>query len=59
VPVSGEVAVIDGIMEEANSANRMKSSSTFGMLSTATIQSAIGSNTNIPRYLQVSMRLYF
>jgi hypothetical protein len=37
----------------------LNTSSTFGMISTATIQTAVGSNTNIPRYLQVSMRLYF
>ena len=29
------------------------------MLNTATKQTAVGSNTNIPRYLQVSLRLYF
>ena len=37
----------------------LNTSSTFGTINTQTVQTAIGSNTNIPRYLQVSMRLYF
>lgn len=37
----------------------MNTSSTFGMLNTTTEQTAVGGNTNISRYLQVSLRLYF
>jgi hypothetical protein len=37
----------------------LNTSSTFGTINTQTIQTAVGSNTNIPRYLQVSMRLYW
>ncbi len=37
----------------------LNTSSTFGMISTSTIQTAVGSNTNVPRYLQISMRLYW
>jgi hypothetical protein len=37
----------------------MNTSSTFGMLNTTTEQTAVGGNTNVPRYLQVSLRLYF
>jgi hypothetical protein len=37
----------------------MNTSATFGMLATSTEQTSVGSNTNSPRYLQVSLRLYF
>jgi hypothetical protein len=37
----------------------LNTSSTFGMLNTATAQTAVGSNTNVPRYLQLSMRMYW
>ncbi len=35
----------------------LNTSTTFGTINTATMQAALGSNTNIPRYMQVSMRL--
>jgi hypothetical protein len=37
----------------------LNTSSTFGTINTATMQTSVGSNTNIPRYLQISMRLYW
>jgi trimeric autotransporter adhesin len=44
-------------LNAANGALGLSTSSTFGMISTATAQTAVGQSTNIPRYLQISMRL--
>ena len=35
----------------------MNTSTSFGTVNTATIQTAVGQNSNIPRYMQLSMRL--
>ncbi len=39
------------------SAIGMNTSTSFGTINTATVQTAVGQNTNIPRYMQLSMRL--
>jgi trimeric autotransporter adhesin len=41
----------------ANGALGLTTSSTFGMINTATAQTSVGQSTNIPRYLQIAMRL--